>query len=174
MPDQAARQQKVKPATVIYWEEATAFSKYKIVIAPFFHTFMRARSFHGRIRGAIRDLRDLVAHLLIVPILLRNRDADLILVRYFTTKILLLSAIVFWVFRKKLLFIVQNNMQLAHVGAREGSYFKLLCRLGFQFAIWETTDGLNELGVEYRAQQFVVLPLAIYPRLERSNDVSRV
>ena len=136
MPDQAARQQKVKPATVSHWEEATAFSKYKIVSAPYLHTFMRARPYHGRIRGTIRDLRDLVAHLLIVPIILRNRDADLILVRYFTTKILLLSAIGLWVFRKKLLFIVQNNMQLAHAGSREGVYFKLLCRLDFQFAFW--------------------------------------
>jgi hypothetical protein len=135
---------------------------------------MRARPYHGAIGGTIRDLRDLVAHLLIVPIILRNRDADLILVRYFTSKILLLSAIGLWVFRKRLLFIVQNNMQLAHVGSRESVYFKLLCRLGFQFAFWETADGLNELGVDYRAQQFVVLPLAIYPRLEQSNDMSRV
>ena len=174
MPDQTARHQKAKPATVIHLDEATSFSKYKIMTAPFFHTFMRARPFHGTISGTIRDLRDLVAHLFIVQTILRNLDADLILVRYFTTKILLVSAIVLWVFRKKLLFIIQNNMQLAHVGSRESFYFKLLCRLGFQFAFWETEDGLDELGIKYRAQQFVVLPLAVYPQLERSNDMSRV
>jgi hypothetical protein len=164
---QPFRHSNVRPATVHHWEEATAFSKHKVVIAPHLHDLIPLKPIHRSIDGMLLEIRDLVVHPLALLVVVRNYQADLILVRYFTTKSLLASAVVLWPVRKKLLFIIENNLQLAHVGSREGLYLKLLCHMGFQFGFLEAADGLAELGVDFRERQFVIVPLPVYPKLAR-------
>jgi hypothetical protein len=171
---QRSRHSRIKPATVYHWEEATAFSKHKIVVAPHFHELIPLRSLHRSIDGLLLEVRDLIVHPLVLLVAMRNYRADLILVRYFTTKMLLASTVVLWLFRKKLLFIIQNNMQLAHVWPRDSLYFRILCRLGFQFGFLEAADGLPELGVEFRERQFLTVPLPVYPKLARDTKERRV
>jgi hypothetical protein len=162
-----SRHSNVRPATAYHWEEATAFSKHNVVIAPHLHDLIPLKPLHRSIDGMLLKIRDLVVHPLALLVVMRNYQADLILVRYFTTKSLLASAVVLWPVRKKLLFIIQNNLQLAHVGSRERLYFKLLCHMGFQFGFLEAADGLAELGVDFRERQFVIVPLPVYPKLAR-------
>ena len=163
-----------KPATVFHWEEAIAFTKHKVVITPHFREMIPLRSSHRSIDWLLFEIRNLLAHLLILPIVLRNYHADLILVQYFRSKTLLATTIGLWLFRKKLLFIIHRNIQLAHVRPRERLYFNLLCRLGFQFGFLEAADGLAELGVEFRERQFLMLPLPVYPKLARGSKERRV
>ncbi|MEZ5863520.1 MAG: hypothetical protein R3D25_05395 [Geminicoccaceae bacterium] len=163
MGSRPSRQAKVTAATVFHFEEAIAASRHHIVAAPPLYDLVPLQALRRATEGPLYRIRDLIVHPLILFIAIRHHRADLIIVRYFTTKMLLLAAGLLWPFRKKLLFMIQNNMQVAHVGSRERRYFKALCRLGFQFGFLEAADGLAELGVEVSEQQFVSLPMPIYP-----------
>lgn len=159
-----SRQAKVNAATVFHFEEATAGSRHRIAVAPPLYDLVPLRALRRATEGPLYRLRDLIVHPLILFIAIRHRRADLIIFRYFTTKMLLLAAVPLWPFRKKLLFMIQNNMQVAHVEPRERFYFKTLCRMGFQLGFLEAAHGLVELGVEMSKRQFVSLPMPIYPK----------
>lgn len=163
MGSRPSRQAKVTAATVFHFEEAIAASKHRIVAAPPLYDLVPLRALRRATEGPLYRIRDLIVHPLILFFAIRHHRADLIIIRYFTTKMLLLAAPLLWPFRKKLLFMIQNNMQVAHVGSRERWYFRTLCRLGFQFGFLEAADGLAELGVEVSDRQFVSLPMPIYP-----------
>lgn len=163
MVSRTSRAAKVTITTVFHFEEAVAGARHRIVVAPPLYDLAPLAVLRRASDGVLFELRDLLVHPLILAIALRHRDADLIIIRYFTTKMLLLAAPLLWPFRKRLLFVIQNNMQLAHVGSRERRYFRLLCRLGFQLGFLEAMDGLAELGVRPEERQFVALPLPLYP-----------
>jgi hypothetical protein len=165
---QTSRAGNANPATVHHWQQAIASSKHKIVIVPHFREAMVLKPLHRSVDGLLRELRDLATHLLIIPEALRHYGADLLIVRYFSAKVLLATSMGLWLFRKRILFIIHNNIQLAHVWPRERLYFKLLCRLGFQFGFLESADGLSELGLAFRERQFVCVPLPVYPHFVRS------
>ncbi len=173
MSARSPREAKVSVTTVFHFEEAISFSRYRIVIAPPLYDLVPFRALRRATDGLLFKVRDLLVHPLILLIAIRHHRAELIIIRYFTTKALLVAAPLLWPFRKKLLFTIQNNMQLAHVGARERRYFKLLCRLGFQFAFLEAADGLAELGVPFDDRQFVVVPIPIFPRQSSRHERRR-
>lgn len=153
-----------KAVTVHHWDEATAFVIHDVVISPNFRQMIPLPSLHPRVDGLLFEGRDLLWHFLLFFVAARNHRSSLILVRGFRTKMLMIALPMLLFFRKKLLFIVHHNVQWAHISPIERG-FKLLCRLGLRFGFLEGADGLAELGVEDRNDQFVTVPLPVYPEL---------
>jgi len=106
--------------------------------------------------GLLRNL----AHAFALPTLLaRHPTADAIFVREFLTLPLLLASPLLLHFRRRALFVLIHNVQMAHLRSRDRLALRFLFRLGFRFVALETDAGIRELGVDFHNDQLLVLPL---------------
>ena len=135
-----------RPAVPVGFAGALAASRHRTLAAPGFRDRFPVKPPRWLPASVVIDLRDLLGHLWLIPFAIRHRDRDLILVPGFRTNFLLLAMCGLWPLRKKLLFVVNHNLQ---------------------FALLEGDDGLAELGVANDARQFVVIP---WPVPDRSAE----
>jgi hypothetical protein len=119
--------------------------------------------------GLLRNL----AHAFGLPTLLaRHPTADAVFVREFLTIPLLLASPLLLRFRRRALFVLIHNVQMAHLRSRDRFALRLLARLGFRFVALETDAGLRELGIDIHLDQLLVLPLC-WPATAESPSRSR-
>jgi glycosyltransferase involved in cell wall biosynthesis len=136
-------------------------SRHRVIATPRLREWFPLSSLSWLHVSLLLDIRDWLGHFRLIPFTLRQRGVDLILVKGFRTNLLAVVMLLgLWPFRQRLLFVVHHNLQYAHARPL-GRTFKLLCRLGIQFALLEGDDGLVELGIEKDARQFPVLPLPV-------------
>ncbi|MDD5460856.1 MAG: hypothetical protein PHG00_04370 [Methylococcales bacterium] len=149
--------------------DAAKASSYKVTFLPlnmhpivdFFGISIAKDSF-------LKKLEYIFAHLIFARLLFKNRQQDLIIVREFLTIPLALSWPLYFFFKKKLLFIVNHNLQKANASKLEGLVLKALLKFGMHPLFLDTEAGLKELKVELPNNQYLVLPLPIIKTHQRS------
>lgn len=102
-------------------------------------------------------------HVRLVGTLWRQRNHDLLVVREFLTQVVLLVWPLIWPLRRKVYFLVNHNLQEAHVRRFERICLKILYRSGFRFACLETVEGFAELGILPKPERFLVVPHPLWP-----------
>lgn len=119
----------------------------------------------------LKKIEYIFAHLVFSWKLFKNRSKDLIIVREFLNVPLALSwPLCFWL-RKKILFIINHNLQRAHASKLEAIFLKLLFKLGMRPLFLEADAGLVELNVDLLNNCFLILPIPILkPCLKSTRD----
>ncbi|MGH6945446.1 MAG: hypothetical protein ACREH6_14665, partial [Geminicoccaceae bacterium] len=111
-----------------------------------------------RLDRALYTLSLLPSHLRLASQLWRRRDHDLLLVREFTTLMLLVVWPLIWALRERTCFLINHNLQEAHQRRFERAALRILYRHGLRIACLETPAGLAELGLPPDETRILVLP----------------
>jgi len=118
----------------------------------------------GRLRQKLGVPLVLLQHLLLVLSLIgKGRNYDLVLVRDFLSLPLICFVWMVLPLRNKICFINVQNLQRAHMRRSHRLVFSLLCRMKFRFACLEGDEGLQELGISMTPEQFFCLPHIVVP-----------
>lgn len=149
-------------------------SRYRVVTTPKLREWFPITAPAWVPRRHVISLRDWLGHLWLIPFVISNRQADLILIKGFRTNLLLISFCLLWPWRQKLLAVIHHNLQLAYQNRYERR-LAWMFRAGGCFAFLESNMGLRELGFEPNPKQFVTLPIPIMvtqnpPRLASNTD----
>lgn len=128
----------------------------------------------GGARKALRPLLVIWQHLLLVLALYgQKRGQDLVLVRDFLTLPLLVVVWLALPLRRRVVFVVVQNLQRATTRAADRFAFRLFCRLGLRLAFLEGTDGIEVLGIQDRPDRFLCLPHPVLPPPAAKRDHER-
>ncbi len=141
--------------------QAAKESDYNVEILPLdMNPFEIPPKFIGRWRVLIEKIIFIYSHIIFafksVPICLKN---DLIIVREFLTIPLLFTWPVFFIYRRKLLFIVNHNVQFIVHNSMQRCAFWLLAKLGMRYVFLESPAG-SELALSRKViDDCLILPI---------------
>ncbi len=103
-------------------------------------------------------------HFKLVPRIRDLAGSDLIVIPEFVSIPMLMVAARTWSVRRKLLCIINHNVQRAHARRLDRWALLLMAAVGIRFACYESAAGFAELGLMTDAAHLLVLPLPVYPR----------
>ena len=141
--------------------QAANESDYNVEILPLdMNPFEIPPMFKGRWRILIEKIIFIYCHIVFafksVPIILKN---DLIIVREFLTIPLLFSWPILFFFRRKLLFIVNHNVQFIVHNSMQRYALLLLAKVGMRYVFLESSAG-SELALSSRViDDSLILPI---------------
>jgi hypothetical protein len=122
---------------------------------------------------ALKKIEYIYAHLVFFGKIFKNRRKDLIIVREFLNLPLAFSWPFFFWFRKKLLFVMNHNLQKAHTNKVDAIFLRILFKLGMRPLFLESDSGLDELGVVLLKNCYLILPIPIPKSSCKSKNDNR-
>lgn len=102
-----------------------------------------------------------LTHIRLVREVWRQERADMVIVREFLNLPTVLVWPLLWPLRHKVIFLVNHNIQFAHISRLEGLALQILCRSGLRLLCLELPAGLAELGLRGAAEASVKLPFPL-------------
>ena len=106
-------------------------------------------------------------HILKIIILNKNQK---VLVREFSTFYLFLLSPLVFIGRKKFIYIVNHNLQIAQNSSLQKIILKFLYRIGTRFLLFESSDGMHTIRKTPNTHQELIAPLFVSKEIKKITD----